>query len=59
MGKSDYRKKVVKTCKSHQCYDCGRTIPPGSTATYSVTWAEGDFRYGHFCTTCVEPVKEG
>jgi hypothetical protein len=28
---------------------------PGSTATYSVTWADNEFRYGYFCTGCVDP----
>lgn len=51
-------KTVYKTRKEHRCFDCGISIPQGSSCTYGVTTDVDCVRYGekittgHFCTVC-------
>lgn len=49
---------VKRTRKTHECYNCFKIIPIGSTCTYGVTTDSDITRYknqiltGYFCTEC-------
>jgi len=60
MGSFYAKRRVERTRKIHNCYDCGKTIPKGSTCVDSATVYDGNFMHGYFCSECVEvPVKTG
>jgi hypothetical protein len=50
--------KLIKaTRKRHRCEGCGRVIPKGCMATYTVTADGRDMLGGYWCLDCEEFIK--
>ena len=49
--------KEVKTRKSHRCYGCGRSFPPGTVMEVSAVAEDGTVWCCYMCNTCREIEK--